>query len=183
MTSTVLGQILVLLDAYYGDFPLEPADAMRWWHAVKSLDDIFAKVCVMRWIYTRKYAPLPFALLETLRERKFDYTEQEQDTAEGLFAAAYVLTEEHLGDYQSYLRSLRWKARRLGAIALARAHCADCGAAADLHVHHLTYDRIGNERDEDLVVLCSACHEVRHQLRPHPGVVLYAMGQDRRPTP
>ena len=28
-----------------------------------------------------------------------------------------------------------------------------------LEVHHLTYERVGNERDDDLVALCCYCHE------------------------
>ena len=40
-----------------------------------------------------------------------------------------------------------------------------CGVKHRLQVHHLTYERLGNERDEDLKVLCWACHEREHGLR------------------
>jgi hypothetical protein len=31
-----------------------------------------------------------------------------------------------------------------------------------LEVHHRTYERLGDERDEDLEVLCTRCHEQHH---------------------
>jgi hypothetical protein len=31
-----------------------------------------------------------------------------------------------------------------------------------LEVHHKTYERLGDERDEDLEVLCARCHEQHH---------------------
>ena len=37
-----------------------------------------------------------------------------------------------------------------------------CGKDAQLHVHHCTYANYGEERLEDLIMLCSACHERFH---------------------
>lgn len=31
-----------------------------------------------------------------------------------------------------------------------------------LEIHHLTYDRVGNEKSSDLQVLCSKCHKLKH---------------------
>ena len=39
-----------------------------------------------------------------------------------------------------------------------------------LDVHHLTYERLGREKDEDLRVLCRACHGDEHrQMGPFGG--------------
>ena len=34
---------------------------------------------------------------------------------------------------------------------------------ANLQVHHLNYERVGNERDDDLILLCHRCHEGVHK--------------------
>jgi len=69
---------------------------------------------------------------------------------------------------EEYLRSAHWRARRERALQLAGYRCERCGAPAPLDVHHLTYARIGRERDRDLRVLCRACHEDEH----HPLLAL-----------
>lgn len=63
--------------------------------------------------------------------------------------------------YEAYINSAEWRRRRRRAIERAGYHCEKCGVSAQeerLEVHHLTYERIGHERDEDLSVLCHACH-------------------------
>lgn len=65
----------------------------------------------------------------------------------------------HSETYRQYLNSEQWRVRRARALHLAGSTCADCDRSSDLTVHHLTYDRLGSELDEDLVVLCPPCHE------------------------
>jgi 5-methylcytosine-specific restriction endonuclease McrA len=65
--------------------------------------------------------------------------------------------------HRAYLRSPEWKARRRDALARAGGRCMDCGTTRNLHVHHLTYKRHGNEFARDLRVLCSRCHRRRHR--------------------
>lgn len=38
-------------------------------------------------------------------------------------------------------------------------HCEGCGVAKRLQLHHLTYERLYDERPEDLLILCPLCHE------------------------
>lgn len=68
--------------------------------------------------------------------------------------------------YADYLKTEHWKTRRAAAIEAAGHRCHDCGRdeaeAGHLEAHHLTYQNIFAERDEDLVVLCRACHGRRH---------------------
>lgn len=82
-------------------------------------------------------------------------------------------------DYAAYLRSPEWAAQRERALRAAGDQCARChnrshlsGYVDDdgqelmirvqLDVHHLTYDRVGAERPDDLVVLCHRCHAETH---------------------
>ena len=41
--------------------------------------------------------------------------------------------------------------------------CAICRSTEFLEVHHRTYERIGEERQEDLITLCRECHQIFHQ--------------------
>lgn len=61
-----------------------------------------------------------------------------------------------------YLRSEHWQATRHAALGRARFRCERCGTDRRLHVHHLTYVRLGAELDEDLEVLCISCHYAEH---------------------
>lgn len=69
---------------------------------------------------------------------------------------------------EDYLRSAHWRARRERSLRLAGYRCERCGAPSPLDVHHLSYARIGRERDRDLRVLCRSCHDDEH----HPLLAL-----------
>jgi hypothetical protein len=73
--------------------------------------------------------------------------------------------------YQSYLASRAWRDRRRAWYAawLTQAGtppaCLVCDRAwspKSGHLHHLTYERIGNEDDTDLVPLCAHHHRRLH---------------------
>lgn len=62
--------------------------------------------------------------------------------------------------YDSYMASARWQENRAPALERANGNCEWCGCKCDtLQVHHLTYERFGNELPKDLVALCPPCHE------------------------
>lgn len=62
-------------------------------------------------------------------------------------------------DYDEYINSMAWKIKRNRMIVEASWTCQKCGATnTALEVHHLTYDNLGNEEPEDLMVLCKKCH-------------------------
>lgn len=67
-------------------------------------------------------------------------------------------------EYANYMNSARWTAFREVALARAKRRCRACSSPDDLHVHHLTYERLGNERLEDVVVLCENCHDIVHRI-------------------
>jgi 5-methylcytosine-specific restriction endonuclease McrA len=64
--------------------------------------------------------------------------------------------------YADYLDSEHWKARSNLARERDGRQCRDCGSKQNLNVHHLTYDRLGEERLDDLITLCRGCHLARH---------------------
>lgn len=65
--------------------------------------------------------------------------------------------------YDQYLLSDWWKERKRTKILSVGCCCEECGIVnVILHVHHLTYKNLGNERDEDLQVLCEPCHKAKH---------------------
>lgn len=72
----------------------------------------------------------------------------------------------HLLPYKDYLRTEHWEKTRKQQLETARYKCRVCNAAGvELHVHHRTYENIGSEREEDLVVLCEECHTLFHENR------------------
>ena len=68
-------------------------------------------------------------------------------------------------EYRAYLASEQWQRVRRAALSHAGYRCARCQARSNprariyLEVHHLTYERLGRERLEDLEVLCTNCHD------------------------
>jgi hypothetical protein len=61
--------------------------------------------------------------------------------------------------YDEYLQSEEWRHRRRWILHRAESRCEQCGSRREpLHVHHLTYERLGDEHDDDLLVLCARCH-------------------------
>lgn len=63
--------------------------------------------------------------------------------------------------YEAYLNSPHWIARR-SVYALTHPptcrHCQELGA-----LHHVSYERLGNETDDDLMWLCRGHHDEMHQ--------------------
>ena len=64
--------------------------------------------------------------------------------------------------YQEYLQTKHWRNKRYEALKRANHKCQLCGSKENLQVHHNTYDNRGNEKDEDLIVLCEICHAKFH---------------------
>lgn len=61
----------------------------------------------------------------------------------------------------AYLLSPQWKALR--KLVIARDKCCQLtGATDDLEVHHVTYDNLGNEYLDDLVLLSRKAHQFVH---------------------
>lgn len=77
-------------------------------------------------------------------------------------------------EYQDYIRSPQWRRQTKAAKARAGYRCERCGRShlsARLAVHHLTYERLGRERPEDLQVLCFECHQIADEERAIKGEI------------
>jgi hypothetical protein len=62
-------------------------------------------------------------------------------------------------DYQRYLASRGWAVIREKVRKRARNRCERCHNGPMQGVHHLTYERVGAERLDDLQAVCNPCHE------------------------
>lgn len=67
-------------------------------------------------------------------------------------------------DYKKYLQSIAWRRKKDEWVASGRPlECWACGRAmpldrAGFDFHHRTYENLGNENLDDLVLLCRADH-------------------------
>lgn len=66
--------------------------------------------------------------------------------------------------YKDYLETDHWKSKRKQALYRAKYKCQLCSSKENLNVHHNTYENKGEERDEDLIVLCQDCHGKFHDI-------------------
>jgi 5-methylcytosine-specific restriction endonuclease McrA len=69
--------------------------------------------------------------------------------------------------YNRYLQSAEWEQRRRKVFERCNGICEGCRATRAVHVHHRTYDNVGNELLYQLVGLCQACHEIAHSENPN----------------
>jgi hypothetical protein len=74
--------------------------------------------------------------------------------------------------YLAYVKSAVWKARRQAFRSKGLAKHCWCCAKDDvpLQIHHLTYENIGNERDDELVAVCGPCHWLIHRIATGVGI-------------
>lgn len=73
--------------------------------------------------------------------------------------------------YTNYITSPRWFYVRRLVFDKYGKKCKRCESKKKLHVHHKTYERLGNENIEtDLVVLCNKCHDKYHKKHKHTSI-------------
>ncbi len=68
-------------------------------------------------------------------------------------------------EYQAYLYSDKWKAKRRKVLNRAKYKCKRCKKRRATQVHHLTYERIFKERLSDLQAVCGSCHIEIHGIK------------------
>lgn len=69
-------------------------------------------------------------------------------------------------NYKEYIKSEEWKHKRKQVLERDKFKCRLCGAKGTeytLHIHHNSYDNLGNEPLEDLITLCKECHGIYHK--------------------
>lgn len=73
--------------------------------------------------------------------------------------------EERRRLYREYLDSPRWSRKRERVLKRCRYICEGCMKWPATHIHHLSYDNIGDELLYQLVGLCRNCHEKAHNTK------------------
>jgi phage terminase large subunit GpA-like protein len=64
--------------------------------------------------------------------------------------------------YEDYIQSKDWRLRRSAYFSTYSKKCVACGSWKNIHLHHHTYARLGEELDQDMVPLCEDCHKLVH---------------------
>src|SRR5574337_534896 len=70
--------------------------------------------------------------------------------------------QEYSKEYLTYLKTPGWQAKRKRTLEFYGRRCAVCYKGGLVDIHHRTYNRLGNELDTDLIVLCRECHKLFH---------------------
>lgn len=70
----------------------------------------------------------------------------------------------HQKAYLKYLESEHWAQIKLDLYAVRGFQCEVCFSTRSIQVHHKTYERIGREEPQDVILLCRPCHKKAHGL-------------------
>ena len=65
-------------------------------------------------------------------------------------------------DYHEYLKSPEWRALKNQIIKERGLACQLCGTKEQIHLHHMSYKRLGREDKRDLLLVCRSCHLYVH---------------------
>jgi 5-methylcytosine-specific restriction endonuclease McrA len=101
---------------------------------------------------------------EKIRDNKYEKESQLRKEAEEQNKIQEKKEKDKLKHmpYKDYLETEHWKITRKKALKRANYKCQLCSSNEELNVHHNTYENRGNEKDEDLIVLCHHCHSKFH---------------------
>lgn len=76
-------------------------------------------------------------------------------------------------DYEAYLASLQWQAKRAEYAASDLPQLCRCCGDTNYLLHHLTYENLGAELLEDFLALCHKCHHRLHLIMKEKGKWAY----------
>ena len=92
-----------------------------------------------------------------------------------------IMPEDDLAKYKYYKHHIKkgshWIKMRNLVISKSSGCCQRCGRvqadnrSVKFHVHHLTYENFGNEREEELLYVCEPCHDKLHRQKDAPKVI------------
>lgn len=71
-------------------------------------------------------------------------------------------------NYYEYINSPEWFEKTEKVRERNDGYCEVCCMRYGEHVHHRTYERLYNEKDEDLLHVCNFCHAMIHRLSEYP---------------
>lgn len=86
------------------------------------------------------------------------------------------MRQEYSKEYQEYLKSEAWRAKRFERLRIDNGKCVMCGRYVegdDWQCHHLHYKTLGHEDAlTDLCTVCRSCHRLIHNYYDRPGGLL-----------
>lgn len=96
-----------------------------------------------------------------------EYDYELQNRWRGAKSLAYDATRKAIkpqlkAEYEAYLKTEEWNSLRVKVFENCKGVCEVCENSPAEQVHHLTYERIGNEELDDLMGVCRPCHELIH---------------------
>lgn len=101
-------------------------------------------------------------IIDTIKQQYWDLYKPLLDYKQEVFLKRF--RESNRNEYIEYLRSDKWKEKRLQRLKLDNFTCQICGVQnGKLDVHHTTYDTFGNESIYDIITLCRNCHNKLHE--------------------
>lgn len=102
-----------------------------------------------------------FAMLEARKNRpkKIKKPKKQKKKKGRILIIQQTYKERHT----EYINSIYWARRKEDWYSTHTKACYACTSLLNIHLHHLDYSRMGFERDEDLVALCSSCHNELHE--------------------
>lgn len=86
-------------------------------------------------------------------------------------------------NYKEYLASREWAALRQQVRARSNGGCERCKVGKHESTHHVTYERVGREKLDDLLAVCNACHEflsAKSDYDPVSNVIFLVVAVDSR---
>ena len=106
----------------------------------------------------------------TFRRKFYEKVRKEENKKKREEAKANKLTKEQWEERQvkrkAYMRTPQWLKLKKDVIDFQNQRCGHCNVLIDTNVsdlHHMTYDRLFNERITDMMALCRPCHHRYHQ--------------------
>ena len=96
------------------------------------------------------------------------WTEENDEENERVYMEYRSSKQEHWAkEYREYMMSPEWEQRRNYIYELRGGVCEQCSSplwdgSTTWQLHHKTYDRVGDEDDDDLSLVCKPCHEQIH---------------------
>lgn len=95
---------------------------------------------------------------------QLDVISREQASLEFIDSTYVIALMQMRGmSYKEYLKTAHWQHFRQEALKFYRYTCQLCdGKNRQLDVHHRTYDNLGCETFNDVIVLCDDCHGKHH---------------------
>ena len=109
-----------------------------------------------------KGTDLGISLIETVKQKSILYAPGSMFPARWFLPPSkkpkLTLRQKRQIEYRKYLNSGHWQEKRVLIRERSEGYCECCGDMEMYAVHHLTYERLGCERLDDLLAVCFNCH-------------------------